>query len=55
MALAFQNSALFCGLFTPLFSSCFIGNMVASGRYNLLISKMWRNLRCAVSSCVGAL
>merc|ERR1719375_655334 len=32
MALAFLNSALFCGLFTPLFSSCFIGNMVANGK-----------------------
>lgn len=32
MALAFLNSAMFCGLFTPLFSSCFIGNMVASGK-----------------------
>merc|ERR1719161_1634400 len=32
MALAFLNSAMFCGLFTPLFSSCFIGKTVASGK-----------------------
>merc|ERR1719387_2485576 len=32
MALAFLNSAMFCGLFTPLFSSWFIGKMVANGK-----------------------
>merc|ERR1719387_382244 len=54
MALAFLNSAMFCGLFTPLFSSCFIGKMVASGKVQPPDLDMWRNLRCAVSSWVGA-
>mmetsp|Transcript_24071 Transcript_24071/g.71966 ORF Transcript_24071/g.71966 Transcript_24071/m.71966 type:complete len:319 (-) Transcript_24071:74-1030(-) len=45
MAVAFASSAFFCGLFTPLFSSCFIRRKVQSGLIRppdaTLVARSW--------------